>query len=56
VIAREHDVAAGERQAQVIGGVPWRMDRGQRPVGAGDRVAAFRRDVGLEIVVDEIAA
>src|SRR4029079_5776908 len=41
---------------QVIGCVARRMNRGQRPVGAGDHVTALQRNIGLEIIVDEIAA
>ena len=32
-----------------------RMNRCHRPVGAGHHVTALQRDIGFEIVVDEIA-
>ena len=40
VIARKHDAAAFEREAEMIRRVAGRVDRSQRPIGALDRVAA----------------
>jgi len=56
VIAREDEAAAFEREAEMIGRMARRVDRGQRPVFARDGVAALERDVGHEIIIDEVAA
>jgi len=53
MVAREDGAAAFEREAEMIGRVARRVDCRQRPVGARNRIPAFERDVGHEVVVDE---
>jgi hypothetical protein len=56
VIAGKDDVAAVERENEMIGRVAGRVDRRQSPIVAFDAVARCEDDIGLEIIVDEVAA
>ena len=56
VIAGEDDVALVEREAEMVGGVARRVDRGQGPVAALDGVAGLKRAIGHQVEIDEIAA
>jgi hypothetical protein len=53
MIAGENERAAVEREAQMVRRVTRRVNGGQRPIFALDRVAALKRQIGLEIIVDE---
>jgi len=53
VIAGEEQRPPGERQAQMVRRVTRRVNGRQRPILTFDRTAAVKRQIGLEIIVDE---